>query len=199
MMRKLITIGATLVVGAVLSCSGFQSKEETYIGKEVLELPKGYSLSQIVQKSQEVVSESADEVKKVVGVVPDKLPPEPGEPKVSVSPVKVECPDAAATVSAVKYPSDFDFVETTGVNYKVCIYPYTEGYRVYLIGAYTRYIPNKVGQAISSVGKIFSGGDCDNMTDLDCSWQKVVDKTKETFPDAKIVEIKYPTGLKKGD
>jgi len=201
----------------LVSCSGMQSKEETYIGKEVFDLPFNYTLKEIVVKSQKVVGENADDVKKVVGLMPKELPTKPGEPSIKItsspgiggggeenasdysSPVVVNCPDAAATVTAVQYPSDFDFVETTGVLYKVCIYPYSKGYRVYLVGAYTRYIPNKIGQMLTGVVKKFKGTECENMTDLDCSWHKVVEKTKQTFPDAKVIEVKYPTGLKKGD
>jgi len=201
-------IGVSLLL---VSCSGMQSKEETYIGKEVFDLPSNYTLKEIVVKSQKVVGENADEVKKVVGLMPEKLPSSPGEPTIKVipttagntggeenseytSPVVINCSDAAAIVTAVQYPSDFDFVETTGVLYKVCIYPYSKGYRVYVVGAYTRYIPNKIGQMLTGVVKKFKGTECENMTDLNCSWYKLVQRTKKEFKDAKILELKYPNG-----
>jgi hypothetical protein len=192
-----------------ISCSQLAAKQETYFGKEVLDVPSNYTLQQVVKKAEETLAVRATNIQKFVGFMPDKLPEQPGQPNFSVQDyslnglggftyASISCGKDAVAVLRGEEPELNSGLGTSKLSgYTVCIYPYTGGYRVYLIGAYVKNTSNPIGGFITGlIQKAVSKAtkNCENMTDLDCMWNQIVEASKKEFKGAKILQVEYPNG-----
>ncbi|WP_457755324.1 hypothetical protein [Thermovibrio ammonificans] len=197
---------ALVTVAFLASCTTMTRKQTTYFGKEVIDVPKSYTLQQVLDKTEDILASRATNIQKFVGFMPDELPDKPGHPVfkmqdlgIGISNITfatISCGDkAVATISgqepALKSP--YGTIQMSG--YKACIYPYKRGYRIYIVGTYMKNDSSGIGGFLTRmIEKGVNSAVCNGMSTFDCYWNDIVKKTKEDFPNAKILEIQYPTG-----
>ena len=201
---KKITGAISLVVITLFGCASVATKQETYVAKEVIDVPSKYNLQQVVKKTEETIGVRATNIQKFVGFMPEDLPDKPAHPKFSMKDIgfglgsitfaTISCGDkAVATISGQEpeLKNPYGTAEISG--YKACIYPYKNGYRIYIFGTYIKQDSNGLGGFFTriietGVSKIA----CNNMPIFNCWWKQIVEKSKQEFADGKIIEVEYP-------
>lgn len=82
---------------------------------------------------------------------------------------------------------------TDSGGYRVCIYPYKDGYRVYIFGIYTYSESNPIGGLITKgIKKVVVGALCEGDSTYNCLFKQIVNKVKEKFPSAELVKLDLP-------
>ncbi len=192
----------------LFSCGAPHATTETYMGKEVLDIPGNYTLNEVVNHVEDTLARRATNIQKFVGFMPEELPDKPGHPQyqmrdwgnglVNITYATIECgPKAVATVSG----QEPELGTTLGQNYsgyKACIYPYKGGYRVYIVATYMYTSQNGIANLINKATEsLVNNIACNGMKKFDCWFNQIVEESKKEFPDAKILEVVYPQGGKK--
>jgi uncharacterized protein YceK len=205
-MKKLLL--GILSLSVISGCATVAKKQETVFGKEVIDVPAKYSLREVVEKTEESIGTRATNIQKFIGFMPDKLPEKPSHPIfqmkdlgfgiASMTFASISCgKDAVATISGQEPGLSNPYGTTEVSGYKACIYPYKNGYRVYIIGTYMRNDSNGIGGFLTHlIEKGVNKAICKGMSTFDCWWNQIVEKSKEEFKGAKFIEIEYPEGGK---
>lgn len=203
-MRRVL--GLALLSIALVGCASTARKQETSFGKEIIDVPKSYSLKEVVKKVEETIGARATNIQKFVGFMPEELPKKPSHPIFATKDIgigiasmtfaSISCGKDAVAIISGQEPGLKNAYGTTELSgYKACIYPYQNGYRVYIIGTYIKQDSSGIGGLLthlveSGVNKAI----CHGMSTFDCWWDQIVKKSKEEFKDAKFIEIDYPNG-----
>jgi len=209
-MRKALTAiaSAGMATAFLFSCGAPHSGSETYMGEFVIDVPGNYTLEQVVNKLEEALSRRATDIHKMVGFMPEELPQKPGHPIVKMKEFslgiagftlpQVYCGDkAVATISATEPELSNAYGSANYGGYKVCVYPYKGGYRIYTIATYMYTSSNAIGNMLTkAIENTVVPAICKGLSKFDCWFKQIIEAEKAQFPNAKVIKVKAPEGEK---
>ncbi|RUM57188.1 MAG: hypothetical protein DSY60_05295 [Persephonella sp.] len=188
-------------------------KNETYVARLILDIPKDYTKKDVIDGVVGSIANRCDSISKDKRFFPETLPEKPEKPimvNVGFGYTFPTCGNAWVEIGGEDTGiHNFLGVDGSG-QYRACIYPYKDGYRVYVyanyeissdaVGSLLRDFTSKVKDKIDSgMNKAFGGLTYVCQDELfNCWFDIVLVNLKEKFPKSKIISIDYPQERRKG-
>ncbi len=177
---------------------------EQYLGRLVLDIPNSYEQKEVVNNVYDALSIRASQLQKYENFFPEEFPEKPARPKMqnkemgigmySMNFINVKCGDNAwISISGQERGLKSAYGTKDLGSYRVCIYPYKKGYRVYVIGIYTYSEQNSIlGSIAGAIKKGVTKATCDTDKVYNCWFNQVVKEIENKFTNAKVVRIDMP-------
>ncbi len=196
-----------LIISSVsfLNCAATSNKGmEQYVGRAIIDVPQHYKPEEVVDNIYDSIAWRSSDLQKFETFLPEELPDKPAKPIIaykefgfgpySFTFTTVKCGNkvwVSMNGQENELKSPYGTKESGG--YRVCIYPYKNGYKVYVFGLYTYSEQNPFGGLIAKgIEKVVNKSLCNDDKTFNCWFKQIVDKIKNKFPDAKIARIDLP-------
>ena len=193
-----------LLYSFITSCAPLSTKYEQYIGRAIFDIPNTYKPDEVVDGIYNAIAWRSSNLQKFQKLFPDELPDKPGVPKMgskevglgvySIQFATVDCGENVwVSMTGQENELRSPYGTTDAGIYKVCIYPYKDGYRVYIFGIYTYSESTSIGGIIASgIKKVVMSGLCQGDSVYNCWFEQIVDRVKKKFSDAQLVKLDLP-------
>jgi hypothetical protein len=189
----------------ITGCASTANKGlEQYIGRAIFEIPNSHSSGEVVDGIYNAIAWRSSNLQKFEKFMPEELPDTPPKPKLvtkqagigafSFTFMNVDCGnDVWVSMNGQEDALKTSLGTSEQGGYRVCIYPYKDGYKAYIYGIYTYSESNSIGGLIvSGIRKVVNSSTCDGEKTYNCWFKQIVSKIEEKFPDAKVVRVDMP-------